>query len=97
MAEVMGLQWIGPQQKSPAVRQFDMRHLQLGALSTQHREVFAPVKLERLARLKDERHKGSAPRRLLFPLTICPPNRRENDPPDRFLARLIRAKAATRP
>ena len=51
-----------------------MRHLQLGALTTQHRKVLAPVKLERLARLKHQRHKGSAPRRLLLFLPICPPN-----------------------
>jgi hypothetical protein len=51
-----------------------MCHLQLGALTAQHRKILAPVKLERLARLKDQRHKGSAPRRLLLPLPICPPN-----------------------
>jgi hypothetical protein len=51
-----------------------MRHLQLGALAAQHRKVLAPVKLERLARLKHQRHKGSAPRRLLLLLPVCPPN-----------------------
>ena len=78
---LMGLQWVSPQQKSPAVRQLDMRHLQLGAIAAQHREVFAPVKLERLARLKDQRHKGSAPRRLLLLLPICPPHPRKSGNP----------------
>ena len=69
----MGLQGISPQQKRPAVRQLDMRHLQLGALAAQHRKILAPVKLERLASLKDQRHKGSVPRRLLLLLSIRPP------------------------
>jgi hypothetical protein len=93
---LVGLQGIGPQQKRPAVRQLDMRHLPFGAFAAQNGKVFAPVELEGLAGIKMQRHKGPAPRRLLFALPICFPNRRENDPPDRFLARLIRAKAATR-
>jgi len=55
-----------------------------------------PVELKGIAGIKMQRHKGPAPRRLLLALAIRPPNRRENDPPDRFLTRLIRAKAATR-
>ena len=51
-----------------------MRHLQFRALAAEHREILAPVKLKRLARLEDQRHKSSAPRRLLLPLPICPPN-----------------------
>ena len=70
---LMGLQGVCPQQKRPAVRQLDMRHLQFGALAAQHRKIFAPVILECLARLKDQRHKGSSPRRLLFALPIRPP------------------------
>ena len=96
MAEVMGLQGVGAKQKGPAVRQLDMRHLQLGAFAAQNRKVLTPVELEGIAGIKMQRHKGSAPRRLLFTLAVGLPNRRENDPPDRFLARLIRTKAATR-
>ena len=51
-----------------------MRHLQLGPLATQHRKILAPVKLKRLARLKDQRHESSTPRRLLFALPIRAPN-----------------------
>ena len=71
---LMGLQWIGPQQKDPAVRQLDMRHLQLGPLAAQNGKVLAPVELESLARLKDQWHKCSAPRCLLLLLPICPPS-----------------------
>ena len=71
---LVGLQGISPQQKRPAVRQLDMRHLQLGALAAQNRKILAPVKLKRLARLKHQRHKGSAPRRLQLLLSICPPH-----------------------
>ena len=78
------------------MRHLDMRHLQLGALTAQNRKVLAPVELEGITGGKMERHKGPAPRRLLFTLAARLPNRRENDLPDRFLARLIRAKAATR-
>ena len=93
---LMGLQWVSPKQKGTAVRQLDMRHLQLGAFTAKTGKVLAPVELEGLAGVKMQRHKDPAPRRVLFALAICFPNRRENDPPDRFLARLIRAKAATR-
>jgi hypothetical protein len=54
--DLMGLQRIGTQLKGPAVRQLDAGHLQLGALTAQHRKIFAPVKLERLAKLEDKRH-----------------------------------------
>jgi hypothetical protein len=40
---LMGLQRIGAQQKSSAVCQLDMRHLQFGALAAQNRKVFALV------------------------------------------------------
>ena len=46
---LMGLQGIGPQKEGPAVRQLDMRHLQLHPLAADDRKVLAPVKLERLA------------------------------------------------
>jgi len=55
----------------PAVRQLDVGHLQLGALAAQDRKVLAPVKLDRLTWAERQRHKGPAPRRLLFALPIC--------------------------
>lgn len=58
-----------------------MRHLQLRALAAQNRKVFAPVKLEGFARIKMQRHKGPAPRRLLFTLPICPPRSRKSRHP----------------
>ena len=67
---LVGLQGIGPQQKGPAVRQLDMRHLQLRAFAAQNRKLLAPVELEGIARSKIQRHKGPAPRRLLFVLPI---------------------------
>ena len=75
------LQWIGAEQKGPAVRQLDMGHLQLGAFTAQNGKVLAPVKLEGLAGIKMQRHKGPAPRRLLFALAICfPPSRKGRHP-----------------
>src|SRR5690606_10277997 len=74
---LMGLQGVGPKQKGTAVRQLDMRHLQLHALAAQHGKVLAPVKLESIAGGKMQRHKGPPPRRLLFALTISlPPPRK---------------------
>ena len=70
---LVGLQQIGPQQECPAVRQLDMRHLQLGALAAQNGPVLAPVELEGLAGREDERHEGPAPRGLQFPMPIRPP------------------------
>ena len=57
---LMGLQPISPDEEDPAVRQLDMRHLQLGPLAAQNGKVLAPVELKRLARLKDQWHKCSA-------------------------------------
>jgi hypothetical protein len=51
-----------------------MRHLQLGPLATKNGKILTPVKLERLASLKDQRHESSAPRRLLFALPIRAPS-----------------------
>jgi len=93
---LVGLQGIGPQEEGPAVRQLDMGDLELYACPANNRKILAPVELERLAWCEHQRHEGAAPCRLFLALPICFPNRRENDPPDRFLARLIRAKAATR-
>ena len=78
---LMGLQWIGTQQKGPAVRQLDMGHLQLGALAAQNRKILAPVELEGIARVKVQRHEGPAPRRLLFALPInTPPSCKRRNP-----------------
>ena len=93
---LMRLQQISPNQKGAALRQLDMRHLQLDAFSAHIGPVFAPVELERLPRRKHQRHEGPAIRRVMRALTFALPNRREIDPPDQFLARLIRTKAATR-
>ena len=57
---LVGLQQIGPHDEGPAVAELDMGDLQLGALAADHRPVLAPVELERLARLEDQRHEGAA-------------------------------------
>ena len=93
---LMCLQQIRPNQKCAAVRKLDMRHLQLDALASHKGPIFAPVELERLARCKHQRHESAPIGRILRTLTFAFPNRREIDPPDQFLARLIRTKAATR-
>ena len=62
-----------PQQKGPAVRQLDMRHLQLGPLATQDGEILAPVELESLSRAERQRNEGAAARRLLLALAIRAP------------------------
>ena len=74
---LMGLQRIGAQQEGPAVRQLDMRHLQLRAFATQDRKVLAPVELEGIAGVKMQRNKSPAPRRLLLALPIRPPPTRK--------------------
>ena len=78
---LMGLQKVAPDQKSPAVRQLDMRHLQLGALAAQHGKILAPIKLKRLAGAKDQRNEGSAPCGLAFLLPLCPPVARKRRNP----------------
>ena len=78
---LVGLQRIGAQQKGPAVRQLDVRHLQLRAFAAQNSKVLAPVKLEGIARVKMQRHKGPAPCRLLLALPIgAPPSRKCRHP-----------------
>jgi hypothetical protein len=72
---------VGPKQKSPAMRQHDMRHPQFGALATQNRKILAPVKLKGIARVKMQRRKGPAPCRLLLALVIgAPPSRKCRHP-----------------
>ena len=46
---LMRLQQIGPNQEGAAMRQLDVRHLQLNPLSANIGPVFAPVELECLA------------------------------------------------
>ncbi|GHE66602.1 hypothetical protein GCM10019059_28020 [Camelimonas fluminis] len=48
---LMGLQEIGAQQEGPAVRQLDMRHLQLRAFTAQDSKILTPVELEGFLRI----------------------------------------------
>jgi len=57
---LMGLQQIGAQQKGPAVRQLDMGHLKLDALNPDMGPALTPIELERLTRLKYQRHECSS-------------------------------------
>ena len=59
--------------RSTAVRQLDMRHLQLRPLATQNRKILAPVELECLTRAERQWNEGAAARRLLIALPIRPP------------------------
>jgi hypothetical protein len=70
---LMRLQQIGPHQKGAAVRQLDMRHLQLYPLATDIGPIFAPVELKRLARCEHQRHKGASVRCILRPLPFALP------------------------
>jgi hypothetical protein len=74
------LQRIGPHDERPAVRQLEVRHLQLGALTADDRPVLAPVELEGLAWLEHQRHEGAAPAGLLLPLPIAFQARKGRDP-----------------
>lgn len=74
---LMRLQRIGPDDESPAVRQFGMRNLQFDALTTNRGPIFAPVELECFARLEDQRHKRPVPRRLLSTMPISAPRARK--------------------
>ena len=47
---LVGLQQIGADHKSAAVRQLDMGDLQLGGLTGQNRKTLTPVELERFAK-----------------------------------------------
>ena len=69
----VGLQQIGADHKSAAVRQLDMGDLQLGALTGQNRKILTPVELDRFAKVKSQRNKGATPRRLAFSLPIKSP------------------------
>ena len=67
------LQEIGADEEDAAVRQLDMRDLQLGPLTPDHRVIFAPVKLEGFAGPKRQGHEDTAPRRLLLALSFPAP------------------------
>jgi hypothetical protein len=56
---LMGLQRIGAHDKSAAVRQLEVRNLQLCPLPAQHCPVLAPVELECVIRLKDQKHEDA--------------------------------------
>ena len=53
---LVGLQPVGPDHESPAVRQLGVGCLQLDPLACDRRPILAPVELERLAGLEGERH-----------------------------------------
>ena len=75
------LQQIRPQQERPAVRQLDMGDLELRVLPGDRRPVLAPVELEGLPTLKDQRYEGAAAGALLLPLAIGVPFPRERRDP----------------
>jgi hypothetical protein len=49
---LVGLKRIGAQQEGPAVRQLDMRHLQLRTFAAQNCKILASVELEGISRIK---------------------------------------------
>ena len=70
---LVGLQQIGSDEEGAAVRQLDMRDLQLRALSAKHRIVFAPVELEGLPGPERQGDEDAAPGGMLFALAFYPP------------------------
>ena len=71
------LQQVGPHVEGPAVAELEVRNLQLGALAAEHGPVLAPVELEGLAGLEDQRHEGAAASGLLGFLALERPVSRE--------------------
>ncbi|GEM_PF-7074707 len=67
------LEQIRPQEKRPAVRQFDMRNLQLNALAADDGIVLTPIELECFAWAERQRNEYASARRLLLTLSIRPP------------------------
>ena len=53
----MALAWVGHQPEGSAGAQLEVRYLHLVVNAAHHHAFFAPVKLERLAQLKAQRHK----------------------------------------
>ena len=73
---LVGLQWVGAQKTGPAVRQLDMRHLQLRALVAQNSKV--PNSLERASRTeRHRRDQNAAAQRSRAPSSAA----RAGDPP----------------
>ena len=70
---LMRLQPIGPDQKCAAVGQLDMGDLKLETLAPDIGPVLAPIELERLAWLKDQRHENTTVSRMLSTLSFAPP------------------------
>ena len=64
---LVALAGIGHQPEGTAGAQFDLRHLQAPVHATDHQRLLAPVKLERLAQCKGERHEGMGRNRLPRP------------------------------
>ena len=70
----MGLQGIGPEYEGPAKGQFGVGNLQLDAMTSNHRPVFAPVELEGFPGLEAQGHENTPTRCLaclvlfVFPL-----------------------------
>lgn len=54
-----------------------MRHLELCALTAEHRVILPPVKREGISGPEHQRHERAAPGRLLLSLLPGPPNPRE--------------------
>ena len=53
----MALAWVAHQPEGPAGAQLEVRYLHLVVNAAHHHALFAPVKLERLAQFKAQRHK----------------------------------------
>ncbi len=70
---LMRLQWIGSNQKRPAMRQLDMGHLELDPFPANIGPVFTPIELEGFAWLEHQRDKSSAPGRLFRTMPIVTP------------------------
>ena len=71
---LMRLQWICAHQECSAVRELRMRGLQLDPFTTDIGPIFAPVELERLARLEHQRHKRAASSCMFYTMPILTPH-----------------------
>ena len=71
---LMRLQWICAHQECSAVRELRMGRLQLDPFTTNGSPVFAPVELERLARLEHQRHKRAASSCMFYTMPILTPH-----------------------
>lgn len=71
---LMGLEQIGSHNEGAATRQLGMGNLQLRGLAAQHGIILAPVELERLARLENQRHECPTPTDLKLILQFGSPS-----------------------